>query len=137
MQYSTPQFIEEEGKIISFLTYRQFFVLVGGGGVIILLYWTIPWFSVFIICAIAVGLVAAAVAFLKIGHQGIVSFMLSMIGFTLRPKTYTWQRKDTVQRTEIKKSPAAKPKEPPLKSVPLVAGPSKLQQIQNRVETKK
>ncbi len=136
-QYPIPQFIEEEGKIISFLTYRQFFTLVGGGGAIILLYWIIPWFPVFIILAILTALLAGALAFLKIGNQGIVGFMLGMVGFTLRPKTYTWKKKEGGYRTDIKKAPDKKQTSEPIASPSLTTRPSKLQQTQKMVETKK
>ncbi|MCX6719524.1 MAG: PrgI family protein, partial [Candidatus Staskawiczbacteria bacterium] len=41
-QYPIPQFIEQEGKIAFFISFRQFFYLVGAGGACFILYFILP-----------------------------------------------------------------------------------------------
>ena len=43
-QYPVPQFIEQEGKIAFFLSFRQFFYLAGAGAICFILYYTLPPF---------------------------------------------------------------------------------------------
>ena len=95
-QYPIPQFIEEEGKIISFLTFRQFFYLVGGGAVCFFFYFILPS-SIFILVAIATMGLAVALAFVKINNSTIVSVVLNFIGFSIQEKTYTWKKKESTR----------------------------------------
>ncbi|OGZ69319.1 MAG: hypothetical protein A3D44_02570 [Candidatus Staskawiczbacteria bacterium RIFCSPHIGHO2_02_FULL_42_22] len=94
-QYSTPQFTESEGKIISFLTFRQFFVLVGGGAVCFALYYTLP-FALFLILGIMVATITAAIAFLKVNNTSVVTLVLHFITFSIASKTYVWKKKESV-----------------------------------------
>lgn len=93
MQYSTPQFIEEEGRIVFFLTFRQFFWLVGGGAACFLFYYTLP-FWLFVVLSAIVGLVVAAIAFLKIDNESVVKIFLHFIGFSFAKKNYLWGKKE-------------------------------------------
>lgn len=93
MQYSTPQFIEEEGRIVFFLTFRQFFLLVGGGAVCLFLYYTLP-FWLFLVLAMPIILLVAAIAFLKIDNESVVKIFLHFIGFSFANKNYTWKKKE-------------------------------------------
>ena len=102
-QYPIPQFIEAEGKIISFLTFRQFFILVGGGAVCAISYYTLPFFY-FLIITIFVGVVTAAVAFLKIDNESIVVVVINMIGYATKSKTYIWKKKEA--KYPFKNNPA-------------------------------
>ncbi len=92
-QYPIPQFIEAEGKIISFLTFRQFFVLVGGGAVCVGLFFLFP-FYVFLPIAILVGAIVMGVAFLKVDGVSITTIVLNFVTFSVASKNYTWQKKE-------------------------------------------
>src|SRR5258708_7842589 len=92
-QYPIPQFIESEGKIIFFLTFRQFFILVGGGTACILLYFILPLF-LFLVFAIPIVIVTLVVAFLKVNNESVVKAFLHYVGFSTKPKNYTWKKKD-------------------------------------------
>ncbi len=133
-QYPIPQFIEEEGKIISFLTFRQFFWLVGGGGVVILFYYTLP-FAFFAICSLIVGALVGAIAFVKIDNASLVKIFMNFIGFSFGAKTYTWKRKENLH-------PFAAPKQAqapgPTEQVeaPRVQQ-SKLQSVRTMIDTKR
>jgi len=102
-QYPIPQFIESEGKIISFLTFRQFFVLVGGAGICLALYYTVP-FYIFLVLSILVAVIVAGVAFLKIDNVSIVTIVLNFITFSVGSKNYIWKKKEYPYPFGIKNS---------------------------------
>ena len=107
-QYPVPQFIEEEAKMVSFLTIRQFIYLVIAGAIIFILYSVLP-FPLFIIAAIIVGGGAAVLGFFKIDGIPLLTIMLNSVGFITGAKNYTWRKKEslypfkTIRRPEIKK----------------------------------
>ncbi len=133
MQYPTPQFIEEEGKIIFFLTFRQFFLLVGGGAVCLFLYFVLPFFF-FAICSIFIMGLVAIIAFLKINNQTIVKILLNFIGFATGPKTYTWKKEESPYPFKVATSPEVKNIQEPPTPIPTT---SRLSEIKKMVETKK
>lgn len=92
-QYPIPQFIEEEGKIISFLTFKQFFALVGGGALCAILFYTVP-FIVFGISSIFIGFLVAIIAFIKVNNESVASLFMHFIGFSIGKKNYVWNKKD-------------------------------------------
>src|SRR3989344_2464430 len=92
-QYPLPQFIEEEGKIVFFLTFRQFFLLVGGAVACFLLYYTLP-FYLFVPVAILIMMIVSAIAFLKIEDEKITKVILHSINFYTDDKSYTWKKGD-------------------------------------------
>ncbi len=106
-QYPVPQFIEEEGRIIAFVTFRQFFYLVAAGVVVFISYYTLP-FIVFIVVAVLAVVSAIGLAFFKIDGIPVLDIILGSIGFLSKTKNYTWHKKEsmfpfkTVKRAEIK-----------------------------------
>ena len=106
-QYPIPQFIEAESKITSYLTFRQFFYLLVAGGVCFLLYFVLP-LVVFFVAAFIVCFIAIVLGFGVINGVPILNFLLGSIGFSIRGKDYTWQKKESpypfkpIQRTQIK-----------------------------------
>ena len=92
-EYPIPQFIEEEGKIIFFMTYRQFFLLVGGGAISLFLYVTVP-FGIFAVGAIFIMGSVGIIAFLKINNESVIKLALHFIGFSMGQKNYVWKRKE-------------------------------------------
>ena len=106
--YPIPQFIEQEGKIAFFISFRQFFYLVGAGLICFMLYFVLPRFLFWIIGP-AVFLVAAALAFITMNGVPIINMILSSIGFLSGTKDYTWKKKESpypfkpIKRTLIKK----------------------------------
>lgn len=113
-QYPVPQFIEEEGKMVYFLTIRQFIYLVIAGAIIFLLYAVLP-FYLFVFCSVIVGGCAAALGFLKINGMPLLTILLNSIGFITGAKNYTWKKKEslypfkTIKRVEVKKIEEQKP----------------------------
>ena len=107
-QYPIPQFIEQEGKIAFFVSFRQFFYLVGAGVICFLLYFVLPRF-LFIICSAIISISAIALAFITINGTPIINILLSSFGFATGSKNYVWQKKEspypfkTIKKVEIKK----------------------------------
>ena len=91
-QYPTPQFIEQEGKIIYFLTFKQFFLLVGGLSTAIVFYYLLPFYF-FVICSIVIMGIVSVIAFIKIDNASLVTVFLHFFGFLFENKTYIWEKK--------------------------------------------
>ena len=107
-QYPIPQFIEQESKIAFFISFRQFFYLVGAGIICLFLYWLLPRVLFFIVSAI-VFIVALVLAFATINGVPILNMILGAIGFSMGGKDYTWKKKESpypfkpIKRTRIRK----------------------------------
>lgn len=138
-QYPIPQFIEEEGKIISFLTFRQFFILVGGGIICIVIYLVSPFFI-----ATGLGLLIAittmAIAFVRINNESLIRLLFNFLRFTAEKKQYTWSKKEIPYPFEIEKKEkptvAAAAEEKPVPSPIMKTKKSKLKEIKKIVELK-
>jgi len=106
--YPIPQFIEQESKIAFFISFRQFFYLVGAGLVCFFLYWILPKL-LFLIVAPVVFILGVVVAFVTINGVPILNMVMGAIGFSMGNKNYTWRKKESpypfkpIQRTQIKK----------------------------------
>ena len=101
-QYPIPQFIEAEGKIINFLTFRQFFILIGGGAVCLFLYYVTPFF-VFVVLSIVVALLTAAIAFVKINNTSVLVLVLNFLKFSTESKNYVWKKVESPYPFKIKR----------------------------------
>lgn len=107
-QYPIPQFIEAEGKIAFFITFKQFFYLVAAGVICIIFYWALP-FALFVVASGLVLVGAVVLAFVTINGVPLIEMLISAIGFNSRGKDYTWKKKESpypfkpIQRTQIKK----------------------------------
>jgi hypothetical protein len=107
-QYPIPQFIESESKIAFFISFRQFFYLVGAGIICFFLYWILPRI-VFFLASGVIFVVAIILAFGTISGTPILDVILGSIGFSMGGKNYTWSKKESpypfkpIRRTQIKK----------------------------------
>ncbi len=107
-QYPIPQFIEQEGKIISFISFRQFFYLVGAGIACFFLYWVLPRF-LFYLVAFVIFAGTLVLAFGVVNGMPILDMILGAIGFSMHGKDYTWKKKESpypfkpIKRTIIKR----------------------------------
>lgn len=107
-QYPIPQFIEQESKIAFFISFRQFFYLVGAGIACFFLYWILPRVLFFMASAV-IFIVTAILAFGTISGIPILNVILGAIGFSMGGKNYTWKKKESpypfkpIKRTQIKK----------------------------------
>ncbi len=106
--YPIPQFIEQEGKIAFFISFRQFFYIVGAGAVCFVLYFILPRF-LFAIFSIIISISSIGLAFVTVNGAPISNVLLNSLGFATGSKNYVWQKKEspypfkTIKRVEIRK----------------------------------
>ena len=91
MRFQVPQFIEIESKIFGPLTLKQFIYLIGGGGIIFILYALLP-FWLMIIFAIPVGAFAFALAFYKMNNQPFIKIVENALKFFSSSRVYIWKK---------------------------------------------
>ena len=107
-QYPIPQFIEQESKIAFFISFRQFFYLVGAGIACFFLYFILPRILFFLVSAV-IFIGTLVLAFGTISGTPIINVILGAIGFSMGSKNYTWKKKESpypfkpIRRTQIKK----------------------------------
>ena len=107
-QYPIPQFIEQEAKIAFFISFRQFFYLVGAGAVCFVIYFVLPFF-IFVILAPVILIATLILAFVTIDGMPIINTILNSLGFLMKGQNYTWKKKEspypfkTIKRSPIKK----------------------------------
>lgn len=108
MRFQVPQFIEVESKIFGPLTLKQFVYLLGGAGIIFLLYVILPiWLM--IPFAIPFAAFSLALAFYKINNQPFIKVTESALKYISSPRLYLWKKskpKPSSVKTEIKKETA-------------------------------
>lgn len=132
-QFTVPQFIEHKTKIIGPLTFRQFIFIGAAGGFCLIFYFTAPFF-VFVLVAMMIMPIGAALAFLKSGGRSLPIVLKNFFGFSLAPKMYLWKRKVGLPPKIRKAAPA--PKEIEKSAVPTAAGKSRLNALSTQIETK-
>lgn len=105
MQYSLPQFIEVEDKIIGPLTLKQFLILLGGG-LLCLFYWAL--FNVgtlfFILTLPTIG-VFAYIAFGQFNGRPVLANVPGAIKFLSTPRVRLFQRTGERALAIVKKAP--------------------------------
>ena len=140
-QYPIPQFIEEEGKIIFFMTFRQFFMLVGGGVGCVIFYFLFP-FALFVIASILLMGIIFVVAFVKVHNASIITVFMHFLGFTTSTKNYIWKKQNRPYPMKVEKAGPQKQsietfgKKPEEVHIAKIQN-SKLKEIKKLVETKK
>lgn len=92
MQFKVPQFIDVEDKLFGPLTFKQFAYLVGGAGLIFVIYKFLPiWLAIPIILPVA-GL-SAALACYRINDQPFIYYLQAFIAYSLKSKLYIWKQR--------------------------------------------
>ena len=132
-QFTVPQFIEHEPKIVGPLTFKQFIFIGVAGAICFIFYFTAP-FPVFILVTIVVMIGGTALAFLKSGGRSLPVVLKNFFSFSFAPKIYLWKQKTGLPPKIIKIAPAQKEIEK--SSVPTVAGKSRLNSLSTQIETK-
>jgi len=136
MQFTVPQFIEHEAKIIGPLTFKQFIFIGAAGAVCFVLYFFIGQtnFFLFLVLSIFIFGLGAALALLKIGGQDLPTILRNFLQFSLSSKIYIWKKKGApitvFKKVEIKKE--VKEEELPLR----IAEKSQLKKIRTEIEIK-
>lgn len=132
-QFTIPQFIEREAKIVGPFTFKQFIYIGGAGVILFLLYFIIP-FAYFILAAIILLPLGLALATFKRGGIPLPTVLKNFFVQTISPKVYVWRKVPLIKKVpEVKKEiPKEKAEELPLK----IAEKSRLKKLITELETK-
>ncbi len=132
-QFTVPQFIDVEDKIIGPVTTRQFIIMLATGLLIFMLYKLLV-FTAFIMFGLLLFGIGGTVAFLRINGQPFHFFLLNFVQTFRRPKVKIWDKELT--DSELKGFRDQKPTAPriaPLRKEPLTT--SRLSEIALVVDT--
>jgi hypothetical protein len=91
-QFTVPQFIDVESKVIGPITARQFLIFIAAlvfGGVAYLSF----DFELFLVVAVLLIIIAGVFAFLKINGRPFHFFVLNLIQTFKKPKLRVWNHK--------------------------------------------
>ena len=114
-QFTIPQFIDVEDKIIGPITTRQFIILLAGFLLMGISY-KIFDFSLFLTISILTLIITGAFAFVRINGRPFHFFVLNLIQTLKRPKLRVWNNKFLLQEKksyEISDKDIAKQAPPP------------------------
>ena len=135
MEFTVPQFIEREPKIVGPFTFKQFIFIGIAGGICLFLFFTVSLF-IFIILAIILLGGAFALAFLKIGKTSLPVFLKNFFVFLFKPKIYLWKKKTSPPKFLREKVEEKKEEEIEEESKLKVNKGSKLDELFTKLETK-
>jgi hypothetical protein len=107
MQFKVPQFIDIEDKIFGPFTFRQFAFLIGGGGIIFVLYKILGfWLGlIFILPMIALTI---SLVFVKINTKPFVYYLEAFFKYLISSKLYIWKQR-LIKKGDIKEEDASIP----------------------------
>ncbi len=110
-QFTVPQFIDVEDKIIGPVTTRQFIIMLATGLAIFVLYKVLV-FAAFILFGLLLFFIGGTIAFLRINGQPFHFFLLNFLQTFRRPKVKIWDKElsdSELNAFRAQKSPAASP----------------------------
>lgn len=105
-QFTVPQFIDVENKIIGPITTRQFLILLGAAILAAICYKLFD-FSLFIFSLVIILAVAATFAFVKINGRPFHFFVLNAVQTLRRPSLRIWNNRAIILEQE-ERSPIVK-----------------------------
>lgn len=132
MDFTVPQFIDKEAKIVGPLTFKQFIIVLVPAGFCLFLYFVLP-FSVFIAATIFFVGLGLALAFLKINGATLPVFIKNAMLYLFGSKVYLWKKKDILPKLMPEQSLREEIEETVLK----VGEKSHLSQLFKKIESKK
>jgi hypothetical protein len=92
MQFKVPQFIDVEDKLFGPFTFRQFAYLVGGAGIVFVLYKLLPiWISIFLI--IPVAILSVLLVFYIINEKPFIFYLQAGVSYFISSKLYIWKQR--------------------------------------------
>lgn len=92
MQFKVPQFIDVEDKLFGPFTFRQFAYLVGGGGMIFIVYRLLPlWVGIFLILPIAA--LTGLLVFYRINNKPFIYYLQAAVSYAVSSKLYIWKQR--------------------------------------------
>lgn len=138
MQFTVPQFIYREAKILGPLTFRQMVYIGAGGGVCFFVYLILGKKSMisFIALSFLIMTASAILAFGQFGGKSIPTMVSNFFTFSFSSKLYRWYRKPITQRIVMTKIVQKVPKKSEEGAPLKIAEKSRLRDLTNDIETK-
>lgn len=113
MQFTVPQFLDVEDKILGPITVRQFIILLVDG-IILAAAWKLADLALFAVLAFFLGGGGLVVAFVKINGQPFHYFLLNFLQTLKKPTLRVWQKKfsdkELIALASVEKLPPPPPK---------------------------
>lgn len=137
MQFTVPQFIEQETKIVGPFSFKQFIYVAIAAGLCVFLYFVLPLYLLIIVALLLVG-GALAMAFYKKEGIPLPKVIAGFFTFLFKPKIYLWKKKGTSpkflqkEKEEKRTKTEEEPKGPQLK----IHKSSNLSELLKYIETK-
>jgi len=92
MQFKVPQFIDIEDKLFGPFTFHQFAYLVGGAGLVFVIYKLLPlWIGIFLIIPVAV--LSILLVFYKINEKPFIFYLQAGVNYFVSSKLYLWKQR--------------------------------------------
>ncbi len=137
MEFTVPQFIEKEAKIVGPFTFKQFIFVGIAGTISAFFYLTLPFSLSIILIVILMG-IAFALSFVKIKKTTLPKYIANFIIYQFRPKIYIWKKKTGTPRflKQEKKMVKELTEEKPGESKLKVSSGSRLDDLFTKLETK-
>jgi hypothetical protein len=100
MRFEVPQFINVPDKLFGPFTFKQALYLVGGGGIIFIIYKTLPSFFLLIL-GIPVALFSIALVFYKPNGREFIEVVEAAITYALSQKFFLWRRTEKEENQKL------------------------------------
>lgn len=92
MRFQVPQFIDIEDKIFGPFTFLQFAFLIGGGGIVFVVYKLLPlWIGIFLILPVAA--LTICLVFVKINTKPFIYYLEAAFNYFISSKLYIWKQR--------------------------------------------
>lgn len=108
LQFTVPQFIDVEDKIIGTITVRQFVILLVAA-ILIAICFRLLTTPIFVVCTILITGFASLFAFVKVNSAPFHFFLLNLIQTFKKPRLRVWRKDDTLEGV-IELDTSTKPK---------------------------
>lgn len=92
MQFNVPQFTDIQDKVLGPLTMKQFLLFLGGGLLLLFLWYLVGLGMVIIVGVPLIGFLLASV-FVKIHGRPFTAYFFSWVKYLISPRVYIWKRK--------------------------------------------
>lgn len=92
MQFRVPQFIDIEDKIFGPFTFKQFAYLIGGGGLVYIIFRLLPFWLAIIPMLFFAGL-TLLLTFYRINNKPFVYYLQAGITYFTGSKLYIWKQR--------------------------------------------
>ena len=92
MNFKVPQFIDVEDKLFGPFTFSEFAYLVGGAGLIFIIYKLLPLF-IAVILIIPVAVLVGLLVFYKINNKPFIFYLQAGLEYYMGSKLYIWKQR--------------------------------------------